>query len=94
MGKIELLKTKIDREKYYHSQSTARFLPLSVLLVGMAFLTPEYFEYITSTGFNYFAFIFFVLSLIIVISKTLRSFFITRGNLEEYYNALEKLQEK
>ena len=86
---IELLKVKIDREKYYHNQSTSRFFTLTVLLVGIIFLNPKSVESLKLSGTSFFI-IFLILVLIISIMTSVFTFVTTRKNLEKYYDALEE----
>lgn len=87
---IELLKVKIDREKYYHDQATNRFFPLTVLLVGIALLDVKSFEVMKLNQISFFLFVFLVFILIIAVIKSLFTFFITRKNLEKHYDSLER----
>ena len=92
---IELLKIKIDREKHYHYQETSRFFPLVLILIGIYLLNQEQSKALLSGQISSGPFLFLILVLVVATVVTVyRLVFITRKNLEKYYNKLEKLLKK
>ncbi len=90
MNKIELLKIKLDKQKYYHSQSSKRFFTSLVIIIGISVLSPETFKQLMDGKFPALAMTFLLLTLLYVLYESSYNLFKIRGKIENYYEELEE----